>query len=118
MGKFASLKMNSEFTYRSGWELAYFQFLETNSDVVKFFSESLRIPYVSNVRTGKLRIYIPDLLVEWSDGRKELIEIKPSRRLTNPKNIKKFSAAQIWCKANSVTFVVLTEKELKKLGLL
>lgn len=118
IGKYTSNKMGMTFTHRSGWELSYFKYLEDNTDVVKYYSEVIRIPYVSNLKTGRLRTYIPDLLVEWSDGRKELIEIKPIRRVTNPKNIKKFVAASAWCAENGVKFVIITEKDLKSLKLI
>lgn len=104
--------------FRSSWERAYFEYLDRSEDVVSFLSEELRIPYVSNKRTGKIRNYIPDLLVTYSDGHRELVEIKPKRRLDNPKNVKKFLAARSWCLQNSCSFVVLTEVELKSMGLL
>lgn len=65
-----------------------------------------------------MRNYIPDLLVTYIDGHRELVEIKPKRRIANPKNVKKFLAAGEWCLQNSCRFVVLTEVELKAMGLI
>src|SRR5690348_5982431 len=70
-------------TFGSSWEKAYFEYLDANVNVTSYSSEGLKIPYVSNKRTGKLRNYIPDLLVQYSDGRRELIEIKPKKRVDN-----------------------------------
>lgn len=117
IGKHISVK-GGECTYRSGWEKEYFEHLDANIDVRSYVSEGLKIPYVSNKRTGKMRNYIPDLLVTYADGRRSLIEIKPKRRLTKPTNIKKFAAARVWCTMNSCDFVILTEDHLKALGLL
>ncbi len=109
--------MKVDMTFRSGWEKSYFAWLDDNPEVVAFYSEPFRIPYVSNVRSGKARNYIPDLLIEYKD-KKVLVEIKPSRRVNQLVNQKKFAAARQWCIMNGVEFVIVTEKELKQLGLL
>lgn len=117
-GVYLSSKMKVEMTYRSGWELAYFQYLDTQSDVAEFYSESIKIPYVSNQKTKKTRNYIPDLLVVYVDGSKKLIEIKPKSKLDQAINVKKFNAARQWCTGLGTEFVIVTEVELKSLGLL
>jgi len=93
-GKYVSQKMGVIMTYRSGWELVYFQWLDTISTVAKFYSESIKIPYVANKKTGKIRNYIPDLLVVYTDGTRKLIEIKPKSKLLQTTNVKKFRAAE------------------------
>jgi hypothetical protein len=70
------------------------------------------------VRTKRIRKYYPDFVVTWSDGRREVIEIKPARRVHNPKNTKKTIAAGDWCVSQGMTYKILTEHELKALGLL
>ncbi len=117
IGQYVSPKAGT-CTFRSSWEKAYFEHLDSRADVVSYVSEGLKIPYVSNTRTGRARNYIPDLLVTYADGRKELIEIKPKKRLTQPKNVKKFAAAREWCLRNGCLFVLLTEIDLKGLGLI
>lgn len=117
-GVYTSIKMNATMTYRSGWELAYFEFLDKSADVAQFFSESIKIPYVTNKKTGKTRNYIPDLYVVYTDGTRKLIEIKPKSKLAQKTNVKKFHAAEEWCKLQCVEFVIITEIELKTLGLL
>lgn len=117
-GIHVSPKTGQECHYRSGWELAYMQYLDTNVDVVGYRYEDVSIPYVSNIRSGKLRKYWPDFLIQRTDGQQILVEIKPSRKLDQDRVQKKLKAAALWCKAHGVTLVVLTEKELKLLGLL
>jgi hypothetical protein len=104
--------------YRSGWELAYFQYLDTNDHVLSYKYESLKIPYVSNVRAGKVRNYIPDLLVLYTDGHEVMIEIKPKKKLVQAAVKKKLEAAKEYCAAHGLTLEIITELELKVLGLL
>lgn len=104
--------------HRSGWELAYMKYLDENPDVTKWEYEKLKIEYVSNTRTGKIRNYIPDFYVEYSDGRREVVEIKPQRKLDQAIIKKKTSAAQSWCFNMGIIFVIITEVELKILNLL
>ena len=117
-GIHVSPKTGQECHYRSGWELAYLQHLDADPEVVGYRYEDVKIPYVSNVRTGKLRSYWPDFLVQRKDGQQILVEIKPKRKLDQDRVQKKLKAAALWCKAHGVTLMVLTEKELKLLGLL
>lgn len=117
-GVYLSKKMGVEMTYRSGWELVYFQHLDSDENVKEFFSEPFKIPYVSNVRSKKLRNYIPDLLVVFVDGSRKLIEVKPTSKLDQPVNVKKFNAARQWCNDQATEFVLVTEVDLKRLGLL
>jgi hypothetical protein len=104
--------------HRSGWELAYMKYLDENPDVTKWEYEKLKIEYVSNTRAGKIRNYIPDFYVEYSDGRREVVEIKPQRKLDQAIIKKKTSAAQSWCFSMGITFVIITEIELKSMNLL
>jgi len=104
--------------YRSGWELLYMQYLDDNTDVIGYTYEETIIPYVSNTKTGKQRKYYPDFLVEHVSGTQQLVEIKPSRKLKQRTVTKKLLAAGDWCRANGITLVVITEVELKQMGLL
>ena len=117
-GEYTSTKSSLVFKYRSGWELAYMQYLDANEDVSSWSYESVIIPYVSNVKTGKLRKYYPDFQVNWSNKADELIEIKPKKRVLQAGVQKKLKAAEVYCQAHGLTLVVITEIELKGLGLL
>ena len=116
-GVYISTKMGVSMTFRSGWEFLYFKYLDAQPEVLQFWSESLKIPYATSRKTGRLRNYIPDLLIEYAD-RKLLVEIKPKSKVSRPINIKKFNAARLWCTVNAATFIVITEIELKALGLM
>ncbi len=117
-GMYTSIKTGQECNYRSSWELKYLMWLDANDSVKTFAYESIKIPYVSNLKTGKIRHYIPDIFVEFVDGSKMLIEVKPSKRLTQLAVKKKIDAGILWSQAHGATFKVITELELKLLGLL
>ena len=79
--------------------------------------ECLSIEYTSNRKTGKVRKYYPDFSVTYSDGHQEIIEIKQKRKLEQAVVIKKATAAREWCRQHGSTYRLITEIELKELGL-
>jgi hypothetical protein len=91
--------------------------LDADPDVIEWTYEHVTIPYVSNLRSRRLRNYWPDFYVVRSD-KKQLVEVKPSRKLGHPLTQKKLAAARLWCAAGGVELVVLTEVELTQMGLL
>ena len=116
--------------YRSSYEFKYMRQLDNDPKVKQWASEEFSIPYYSKV-DGRKRRYFPDMYVEYVDGRKELIEIKPlsqclppkanakrSRRkmlneiVTYERNQAKWAYAKEWCKQRGIQFKVLTEREL------
>jgi hypothetical protein len=113
--------------FRSGWEFSFMMFCDGNDNVVNWASEPVRIPY-RNPLTGKNTTYVPDFIVTYRGPnntlRAELIEIKPKKQsLIESKqsqydramvaiNYAKWSAAQAWCKANGLSFRVITEDQI------
>ena len=116
-GIYAS-KKGGPVSYRSTWELHYAEYLDEDKDVEKFYYEKIKIPYISNFKTRKLRNYIPDFVVYFTDGTVKVVEIKPANMTEKVLNEKKFDAARTWCEGNKSEFIVLTEVELKKMGVL
>jgi hypothetical protein len=55
---------------------------------------------------------VPDFLVEMADGRKRLVEVKPSHRLTRPIVQRKLAVGRAFAIQEGWTFHVVTEKEL------
>jgi len=115
-------------TYRSGWELTFMIFCDTNDKIIKWASESIVIPYMHPFK-GKRTNYIPDFFIVYQDkyGRTnaELIEIKPKaesiitekvknakQRATIAINHAKWKSAQAFCKAQGIKFRVVTEDDL------
>lgn len=114
--------------YRSGWELTFMTFCDSNDNVIYWASESMRIPY-KHPLTGKPTIYVPDFFVVYQNkfGKQiaEVVEIKPKKqsiiesKVSNAKdrivvaiNHAKWAAAMAYCKTQGMAFRVITEDDL------
>ena len=114
--------------YRSGWELTFMTFCDTNKSVLSWASEAIQIPY-KNPFTGKQTVYVPDFFVMYEDknGNKkaEVVEIKPKKqsiieskvasakdRAVVALNHVKWQAAMEYCKRAGLTFRVITEDDI------
>lgn len=113
-GLFYSKKNRSSFTYRSGYEYAYFIKLEDDTSVVNYIVEPFTIPYVDD--GGKKRTYKPDIVVLKSNGVMEVIEIKPKTMLKNTTVQRKASAARSFLKRNFKNNIIeyrfITEEDI------
>lgn len=94
------------------------KYLDTNDSVASYAYESIKIPYISNNTTKKVRNYYPDILVKYVDGSIEIVEIKPSKKLQQAVVKKKLKAGEDWCNKNGFKFVVITEHQLKNLNVI
>lgn len=117
-GEYTSLKTGQVCKYRSGWEEKYMTYLDSDPQVVLWTYEQTVIEYLSNIRTKKIRRYYPDFYVKYQDGREEILEVKPKRKLEQTAVKKKAEAARLWCSDRGMTYRILTEIELKNIGLL
>lgn len=114
--------------YRSGWELTFMMFCDNNDKVLKWASEAIVIPYIHPL-TKKRTNYIPDFFLQYQDKfgriRAEIVEIKPKKesiiesKVASAKvvatvaiNHAKWKSAQAYCKAQGLTFRVVTEDDL------
>ena len=113
--------------YRSGWELTFMKFLDSNDHILQWASEPLAIPY-RHPLTGKMTNYIPDFLITYrtknNTMKAELIEIKPKKqsvieskmsskdRAIVAINYAKWHQATLWARNNGLTFRVITENDL------
>ena len=120
--------------FRSSWELMFCKFLDGNTNVKYWSSESVVISYISPKDNLPHR-YFPDFLVTFTDGTKVLIEVKPYAESIPPKEQKrktaqylekwmtfavnqaKWASAREYCKKYGMTFQVFTEHELKSIGI-
>tara|TARA_X000000368_G_scaffold332954_1_gene270230 strand:- start:32349 stop:32777 length:429 start_codon:yes stop_codon:yes gene_type:complete len=116
--------------YRSLLERRMMVYLDKNPDIDHWASEELPIRYYSPI-DNKWHRYFPDFIVRTKQGKKLLIEIKPSRQCVPPKkptgrktrsymresfeyirNKAKWQAATKYCKDNGAEFKIITEKDL------
>lgn len=115
--------------YRSSWELRFMRTVELNSEVLRWSSENIKIPYtmrelVNGRFVEKKHTYYPDFVVELKNGLRYLIEVKPmSQSPTNKKDIqrdpvmyknaRKWKAALEWAKQNNYLFRIINETHLE-----
>lgn len=93
-------------------------YLDSNPDVESWSYEKIVIKYISNKSSGKIRKYYPDFFVKMKSGQLLVVEIKQKRKLDSLTVKKKSAAAQQWCMINNASFLILTELELKDMGIL
>jgi hypothetical protein len=93
--------------YRSSWELRAYICLDSNPLVKSYKPEPFGISYLDS--EGVERGYYPDILVEYTDGSKELIEVKPECYLRDLKIQFKLRAGEIWSENAGIKFSVWTE---------
>ena len=125
--------------FRSSWEKRMFYYCDTNSNVLKWGSEIINVPYYF-VLDQKTHKYYTDLYMEVrkKDGsiKKYVVEIKPSdqdyrnppkppkrkttksmknynnKLITLKRNECKWKAAEEFCKKRGYEFIIITEKDL------
>jgi hypothetical protein len=115
-------------TYRSSWEWAFMNFCDTNTNIHRWASEAVKIPY-KNPITGRNTVYVPDFFIQYMDKKgnilTEIIEIKPSnqqlvekvgknnaRAMAYVVNQSKWAAATQWCKNAGLKFRILNETDI------
>lgn len=119
--------------YRSGLELKFFRFCDTNPNVVKWSSEKVIIPYISPLDNRVHRYFVDNYVVirEGNKLTKYLVEIKPHSQTQPPKtkykkkknliyeqnmwsvNTAKWSAAEAYAAKANMKFIIITDKNLQ-----
>ena len=120
--------------YKSSLELKCLRYCDMNIHIKCFGLEPFCIPYLS-AKDGKIHRYFIDFFIEFSNGQKFLVEVKSSGETREPKmpgkktekailnyqkalqtyavNKSKWASATQFCKEKGLTFIILTENELK-----
>lgn len=79
----------------------HLQQIDRDPNVLTYRVEPLSIPYTF---CGRVRGYVPDLLVEYSDGTRVLVEVKPSARIHEDVVQAKAHVGRHWASSNGATF--------------
>ena len=125
--------------YRSGLELHYMRYLDSNPNIISWGSEDVVIPYIKPTDNKLHRYYVDfSLTIKDKNGvlHKFIIELKPEKQCkppTNHGNKKKstmfyeqvtyatnqckWDAADQWAKKNGYKFQIMTEKQVKQLNI-
>lgn len=109
--KFFSPKNNRLVRCESLLEFDCLHLFEFARGVVQFIEQPKTIRY--RLGTGS-RTYTPDFAVDWSDGRRWLIEVKPADVLAEPRNQEKFDRLSEVFKSQGEQFLVLTDLQIRK----
>lgn len=121
-------------TYRSSWERKFMRWCDFNPSVLKWSSETVKIPYYSPVDQRERQYHVDFIITQLCrDGTKKslLIEIKPESQMKAPRltsgmsdatkadkiytwsvNQAKWEAAKKWAAKRGMHFVVMGEEAL------
>lgn len=117
-GHYVSTKTHKEHFFRSSWEEAVMKFLDTNPTVEAWEYESVRIPYVYGAE-NRQRWYVPDFVIYFSNGTKEIWEVKPQEFLLTERVMNTTAAGREYCQANGfLDYRHITKEVMKDLGIL
>lgn len=90
---------------RSPMEEEIFGKLDADPTVLSYWSEPIRISYIA---ASERHTYIPDILVEFTSGKRTLVEVKSYSEMNEPENRVKYKVAQNYCHEQQLTFQVWT----------
>ena len=120
--KYADSCKSDPIIYRSGLELQFIQYCENNSNIIRWASEPIKIPYYSRLDKKECNYY-PDYILENKQGNKVIVEVKPYNQTLKPdltdtswlkeqwiKNIDKWTAAKKFAEDHDMKFIIVTEK--------
>lgn len=113
---------------RSSWETQFMMFVDNNPNVLKWASESIKIPY-KDPFTNRSTVYVPDFYIQYVDAtgkiNNEIVEIKPANQTLIEKagrnkfnqaqyikNQVKWAAANAYCRQQGLKFRIITENDL------
>ena len=93
--------------YDSDLERKMMAKLESDADVAKWQKRhGISIPWID--ARGRKCNYRPDFIVEYSDGRKALIEVKNPALMDSTAVQRKRRAAEEWCRKRSMSYEIAT----------
>lgn len=93
--------------FQSGLEERMMKRLEADPTVAKWVKRhGVSIPWIDAQKHQ--RRYVPDFLVEYTDGRKALLEVKDPSRVDSGDVQRKRKAAEMWCKQRGMDYVIAT----------
>ena len=94
-------------SFDSGLERLMMEKLDKDVEVARWQKRhGISIPWIDT--HGRKCNYRPDFLVEYTDGRKVLIEVKNPAMIDSPSVLRKRSAAQEWCRRRGMTYELAT----------
>ena len=107
-GEHVSTKTGRRCYYRSSYELIHMKRLDEDTSVVDWRHEPFWLKYEFE---GRTRRYLPDFVVTFSDGRREIQEVGVKAIKESLKNEAKRAAAERWASEHDgASYCLLTEE--------
>lgn len=110
-GKHRSVKMFSMIPWESTLERDFIKLLDFDQTVTYFEFQPKRIDFTYQ---GKKRKYYPDFLVQKNDSKKYIYEVKAFEKIEDEHNKIKFQVGRKYCQENNMTYVVVSEKDIRQ----
>jgi hypothetical protein len=104
-GYYLSSKTGKKHYYRSSWELRHMQNMDMDIAIASYETEPFSLEYEWN---GKIKRYIPDFLVRYTNGHLELHEVGVQKLKDEDQSKAKRFAAEQWCKDKGAVFRMIT----------
>ncbi len=93
--------------YESSYERRMMERLESDAEVVKWQKRhGISIPWID--ASGRKSNHRPDFLVEYSDGRKAIVEVKDPTWKDSIAVQRKRRAGEEWCRKRGMTYQIAT----------
>lgn len=93
--------------YDSELERRAMERFERDPAVAKWMKRhGVSIPWMDSQK--RQRRYVPDFVVEYTDGKIAIVEVKDPSRLDTDDVKRKRSAADLWCKQRGIQYLVMT----------
>lgn len=98
------------FRFDSSWELYFIVYCWESKDISSIERYNGSIEYID--QQNKMRKYYPDFIVNYTNGKKKIIEIKGAKKYKNYHE--KFNAAR---RKHGLNYIVYEEADLKEMGI-
>lgn len=85
---------NGPASCRSPVEEDILNYLDSEDTVYRYWIEPIKIPFISG---GKKHTYTPDVMAEYRDKSRVLIEVKSFRDINDSANLRKYEVGQNYC---------------------
>jgi hypothetical protein len=90
-------------------ETRFAPFLDMDASIKRYLEQPTVIPFTLD---GKKRSYTPDTLISYTQGDLEIVEVKPSKKLSNSETLDFYHAVGSTLAQRGVGFRVITEVDL------
>lgn len=109
-GWYESPKTGRRHFFRSSWEEAVMKHLDSSECIATWDYECVRIPYTYN---NHKRWYVPDFIITYTDGKREMLEVKPEALIQSERVTRTAEAGRKYCAANGIDdYIIVTRKIL------